>query len=699
MGKSREYWTVVHGCKLDFKVLSLAIFTVSTLMLFGTAQYASAGGVEVPEVCDRGGPTSLSVSDGDATITWSCDDKDLTEFSFYDVDHLSENEVHLCIESTGDGDFGDCTDDNLDNDLSFFDDFVFAKEKVGDVIHVRYRFSDLELDIFYAVEQISLTVAELTITYEMETCCGDDEEIKFFHTTDADVDASSDDDIIEYDGAGTVTFSDGGVTYEVIATGLEINDDVLDSPLPDFVGICDQDTDPADDECQLDGQPTDGHLTLNPNTTFGPTGPGNWESAFEYDLDVFYLDDTEIEIIERIDLGSVDEVHCEEIFHFYSTTGLVFEGLTIVGGSGERLEGGAECTYFFGSTGIEVSVDISGEFTLFPPGSICDDESSPSSFLETHVSGTLILTDEFGNELVLLHEADLCRFFFLEETPGGTGSVDGGASMGIFAGTFGTVETHRTISTSSSTVTGTIWVEFFTPSLGVSLGISGNGGNEEPPTIGMNMAGTKLIVTCGVAFDGKCFTILSPYHEEFKLYEMMSGTHTISITMYCARGVNTCNYAAIGIMPYSESMANTTWKIELYKDFEGNLTTVTTDPEEFLGTVTVTTQIIGDKFWVVSFTVDFKNKDTDPMKFGVQARDDNYGVRNWELNEGVVFIDSDAYPSIVTEFEEYLEVDSLCLNEDPTYRYSCAFAENRDLATQLAEDTLRQMLNGEYIYK
>ena len=36
---------------------------------------------------------------------------------------------------------------------------------------------------------------------------------------------------------------------------------------------------------------------------------------------------------------------------------------------------------------------------------------------------------------------------------------------------------------------------------------------------------------------------------------------------------------------------------------------------------------------------------------------------------------------------------------DPTYRYSCVFAENRDLATQLAEETLWQMLNGEYRYK
>ena len=235
--------------------------------------------------------------------------------------------------------------------------------------------------------------------------------------------------------------------------------------------------------------------------------------------------------------------------------------------------------------------------------------------------------------------------------------------------------------------------------LALSVKGGNGGGPAEPPTIGVSTSGNQ-VVTCGVAFDSKCFTITAPFHEEFKLYEMMSGTHTISITMYCANGVSTCNYAAIGIMPYSESMnGNTTWKIELYKDFEGNLTTVKTDPEGFLGTVTVTTQIIDDKFWIVSFTVDFKNKDTGPMMFGVQARDDQNAVRNWYLNEGVEFKDSDAYPSIVTEFDNPLEIDSLCLNEDPTYRNSCAFAEIRDLATQNAEETLRQMLNGEYRYK
>jgi len=105
----------------------------------------------------------------------------------------------------------------------------------------------------------------------------------------------------------------------------------------------------------------------------------------------------------------------------------------------------------------------------------------------------------------------------------------------------------------------------FSPGEAPVVSKKSGGGNDEPPTIGMNMAGTKLIVTCGVKFDQKCFTITSPFHEEFKLYEMMSGTHTISITMYCAQGVQTCNYAAIGIMPYSESIANTTWSFSWTK--------------------------------------------------------------------------------------------------------------------------------------
>ncbi len=102
---------------------------------------------------------------------------------------------------------------------------------------------------------------------------------------------------------------------------------------------------------------------------------------------------------------------------------------------------------------------------------------------------------------------------------------------------------------------------------------------------------------------------------------------------------------------------------------------------------------------MTSFTFDSKPKTTSDLVLRIQVGDEERGQGTFWFNEGVEIIDSDAYPSIVTEFQNPLEIDSLCLNEDPTYRYSCAFAENRERATQLAEETLRQIMNNEYTYK
>jgi len=184
--------------------------------------------------------------------------------------------------------------------------------------------------------------------------------------------------------------------------------------------------------------------------------------------------------------------------------------------------------------------------------------------------------------------------------------------------------------------------------------VDGGGGRAyQGPTIGLDNNG-KLIVICGVAFDGTCFDMTSLFHYEIKMYEMMSGTHTISITTYCAQGVNNCNYVGIGIMPYSEDMNNPTWKIEVHKDHLGNLIPVIFDPERFLGEVTVTTQIVDGKFLLVSFTIEFKNKDTGPMKFAVEVRDVKRGAQTTYLNEGVWIKDADAYPYIETAFEKPL---------------------------------------------
>jgi len=230
-------------------------------------------------------------------------------------------------------------------------------------------------------------------------------------------------------------------------------------------------------------------------------------------------------------------------------------------------------------------------------------------------------------------------------------------------------------------------------------GDAGRGGIAyQGPTIGLDNNG-RLQVTCGVAFDGTCFDMTSLFHYEIKMYAMMSGLHTISITTHCAQGVNNCNYVGIGIMPYSENMNNPTWKIEVHKDHLGNLTPVIFDPERFIGEVTITAQIVNGKFLLVSFTIEFKNKDTGPMKFAVEVRDTNHGAQVTYLNEGVRIKDAHAYPYVETAFEEPLEIEPLCIGEDPNERYTCAFKKVRDWATKNAEETLRQMLNNEYIYK
>jgi len=256
---------------------------------------------------------------------------------------------------------------------------------------------------------------------------------------------------------------------------------------------------------------------------------------------------------------------------------------------------------------------------------------------------------------------------------------------------------YTNLGTTDITITGG------TPSLLLAgetarAGSSCGSSTHEPPTIGKNLAGTKQMVNNGFCIDADCFTVTKLFHEEFKLYEMMSGTHTLSTLVYCAQGVQHCNYSAIGIMPYDKDMNDALWKIEMKGNHLGEWTPVIFDPEGFLGEVTITTQIVNDKFLAVSYTIEFKNKQTPPMKVGVQLRDDKHGVRNFYFNEGIKFNDSDAYPYVETLFEQSIEVKPLCINPQSHDRDSCGFELVRDWTQKKAQDLLNDMQNGNYIY-
>ena len=214
----------------------------------------------------------------------------------------------------------------------------------------------------------------------------------------------------------------------------------------------------------------------------------------------------------------------------------------------------------------------------------------------------------------------------------------------------------------------------------------------EPPTIGKNLSGDKQMVENGICIDKKCWNVTEGYHQEFKLLEMLTGTHTISLQIFCNQGVERCNYAAVGIMPIDSDFNSKIWKIAIKKDSNGEWKIITDDSQDYLGEITFTTQIIDEKYLGVSFTINFKNKSTEQMKLGVQLRDTKNGVRNFFFNEGVRFVDVDAYPHVETVFDPPLKIEPLCLKDEHMNRDTCGFGKIREYEIKRAEETLKSIL-------
>jgi len=172
---------------------------------------------------------------------------------------------------------------------------------------------------------------------------------------------------------------------------------------------------------------------------------------------------------------------------------------------------------------------------------------------------------------------------------------------------------------------------------------------------------------------------------------LSDSTHTISTTVFCQRGVNTCNYVAFGVSPYGTNINDSVWKIILQKDHRDNWTMKVIDPEGYLGEVTSTTQIINNKKYLsASATIEFK-KPTPGMILNIEVRDSGGGYRDFKFNDGIAIADVYAYPSIETSYEQPLEITPLCLNENANKRYTCAFDLVKDWTIKNAEATLEQI--------
>jgi len=190
---------------------------------------------------------------------------------------------------------------------------------------------------------------------------------------------------------------------------------------------------------------------------------------------------------------------------------------------------------------------------------------------------------------------------------------------------------------------------------------------------------------------------------------LLSSSHTISNTIFCNEGVQECDSVGVAFMTSTDQFGELVMMVEAKKK-DGEWTISWYDPQDFIhdpgdypvgdprGAITFTVHRVDStgtisengNFLLTSFTIDFKNKNTGELVIRIQVGDEEHGQGTFWFNEGVEIIDSDAYPSIVTEFEKPLEIDPLCLNEDADYRYSCAFAKKVQLEIERAEKLLEE---------
>ena len=239
----------------------------------------------------------------------------------------------------------------------------------------------------------------------------------------------------------------------------------------------------------------------------------------------------------------------------------------------------------------------------------------------------------------------------------------------------------------------------------VSSKTSGSTGHE-PPTIGKSLDGVRQVVASGMSVDGQTWTVTQGYHQEFELLQMLTSPHTISNVIHCSKGVQYCNYIAVGFMGLTDDFNNPVMTVSASKDHLGTWTIDWYDPNDFISDpddaapvdIVFVPQIIDNKLLGTSFTIDFKNKDTGQLKMGIQVRDSYLGVRNFYFNEGVEFIDADAYLAVESAYDNPIEVESLCFGQNNPDRNSCQFAKIKDWATENAEETLRQMMGNQYEY-
>jgi hypothetical protein len=129
----------------------------------------------------------------------------------------------------------------------------------------------------------------------------------------------------------------------------------------------------------------------------------------------------------------------------------------------------------------------------------------------------------------------------------------------------------------------------------------------------------------------------------------------------------------------------------------------TNNPFGEIGEVTVTVQTVSQSFISVTYNIPFLIPGSIGTHDGigypqennrhlhVTVWADNGGMSNYIFNEGVYVDDIYAYPQVETSYDAPLEYEALCLNEDSTKRYTCAFEKVKQWTIKNAEEKLKEV--------
>jgi len=181
-------------------------------------------------------------------------------------------------------------------------------------------------------------------------------------------------------------------------------------------------------------------------------------------------------------------------------------------------------------------------------------------------------------------------------------------------------------------------------------------------------------------------------------------TQTFTLLIQCQRGSNLCNHISLaGVLPDSDFFDDQ-WSATVDRQPRSeNWDLTVNNPFGEIGEVTVTVQTLSQSFITATFNIQFLIPGSigtadgigDPQEnnrhLHVTIWDSNGGSSNYVFNEGMYVDDIYAYPQVKTPYDEPLEYEALCLNENPNKRYTCAFDKVREWTLKQAEEKLKQM--------